>query len=461
MPESALLDRKSLEHKVFRLPLETKVVDENEGIVEALVAVTGNVDDGGDIIVPGAFQFKRDPVIVWSHDLHGGPIAKVLEHEELLPGDPRLPTDLMGKGLGALRFKMQFDLADPDSFKAYRKVVFHESMGWSIGYAVDPNGGFKMLGDGRRALLKITVWEGSPTTFGMNEEARTMSVKSAVADALKDLHIPEERKTSLVDLVAILAAEGEPDPERQEKSWPPLAGSFEEVTERLREVVQTWGVEQYGERGPENDWWCGVEGTFEDTIVVSFRWYGQSIENVTLRFPYVEDADGTVNLGEPEEVEVQSVVAPAVGSKETDPPKPPPAPVLSEKAKAHKPHPFAAADGEENCEVCGQDSESSLHEAEKALAHLKSVQAEIEAEQKAGRVLSAANMRKLEAAMESVQQVLAAATPAEEEDDKKTKVLARRIVGKGQGGTVEAEVPEDHEVIDHKTLMEMMVLAET
>lgn len=458
-----------LEHKEFQ-PLLTKAVTDEPGVVEVLVAVTGNTDDGGDVIESGAVDYKRQPVVVWSHDVKSGPIAKVLEKEEWLPGDTRLPQDLLTGGFGAVWWKVQFDLEDPDSFRAYRKVVFHETLGWSIGYEVDPNGGFKMLPDGRRSLKHIYVWEGSPTTFGMNEEARTMAVKDrlqgVLTTALAELPISDERKTSLVDLVALLATPEGEEGERQEKAWPPLAGSFEDLSRRIREVIQTWAVDQYGERTNENQWYCYIEGTFDDSVVATVDFWGGDRENVTLRFPYTEGTDGTIELGDPEEVEVQSVVTPpgtSVADTGTEP-------TAEAKAKAHKPHAYATADGEDSCSVCGQEEDSSLHAAEKAMSNLLAVQAEIAAEQKAGRVLSATNRDKLQAAVDALQTVLDAAEPTDDDDGKSggkkpmkkgEKVLSRSVVGKGEGGTIPAEVPEGFVSLGAKDLMEMMAAAGT
>lgn len=358
----------AIEHKAFA-SLETKVVDQAEGIVEALVAVTGNLDQGGDIIQPGAFTFKRNPKVVWSHDL-GTLVAKVTAREELKPNDPRLPADLKAAGHGALKFTMQFDLEDDESKRAFRKVVFHDDLGWSIGYTV-PAGGSKKLPNGTRELKTVEVWEASPVTFGMNEAARTLSSKSAASRVVDDLGLDDEAKGAVEGLLALKDV-----PDLDEKAWPPLADSFEETSERIRSAVNAWAVEQFGDRSEENYWYCQVEGTFDATAVVTVRAAG---EPESFRFPYVI-TDGVVELGDPEPVTIRTVIA--AGGPPVD-----------------------AID-------VGTEDAAELSDGEKALL------VEALGETKAGRVLSSANRAKIRAALEALGELESA---DDEKDNPKEK----------------------------------------
>lgn len=267
----------TLEHKTFS-GMSTKVVDDSQGVVEAIVAVTGNIDDGNDLIEPGAFAFPagRLPKVVWSHDLNVL-VGKVLEAAELRAGDTRLPADFAAKGWGGLWFKTQFDLADVDGQKAYRKVSFHDDLGWSIGYEVPPDG-FKIDKSGIRHLTKVVVWEGSPTTFGMNAAAQTLSVKS-MAEA---------------------------------KSDPPIAGSFEERQRMLRAALDMWAVETLGERTDENHWWAWIDSTFADRLIARVE-RGDS-EPTYYLFGYTS-VDGAVELAPPVEVELTTVINESSGDQ--------------------------------------------------------------------------------------------------------------------------------------------------
>lgn len=379
MPNTPTRIAPVIQHKAFA-SLETKVVDQAQGIVEALVAVTGNTDQGGDVIKPGAFTFKRNPKIVWSHDL-GTLVGKVTAHEELKPHDPRLPADLKSKGFGALKFTMQFDMEDDESKRAFRKVVFHDDLGWSIGYTV-PAGGSKKLPDGTRELKSVEVWEASPVTFGMNAEARTLEAKSAAVRTIEELGLDDEQKGAVEGLLAL---RGGPD-DLDTKAWPPLADSFEETSERIREAVNGWAVDQFGDRSEENYWYCSVEGTFDANAVVTVRAAGES---VSYRFPYTV-TDGVVELGEPEAVTIRTTVqAGGTPVDEVDP------------------------GTEENMDV-EDDKAAEITPEEKALLieHLGEV--------KAGRVLSSANRSKIRQALTAIQEVLAAGGADDETDDSKT-----------------------------------------
>lgn len=412
----------NLEFKNFDVHLLSKAEDleATPGVVEAIVAVTGNTDDGGDVIQPGAFHFKRAPKVVWSHNLREL-VGKVLVYEEWKPGDVRLPADLRAKGYGGLYFKMMFDLEDPESFKAYRKVVFHEDLGWSIGYETDPKG-FKMLPDGRRSLTKVYVWEGSPTTFGMNQEARTVSVKSLIQTTVDDLGLTEEKATALQAALVALMEAASPETE-EEKAYVPLAGSMEETQNRLRAAVEEWATVAVGERDDETDWYVSVEGTFEDSVVATIRvWKGEA-EGGTYRFPYTEDQDGNVLLGEAEEVEVVGEVVPASGTT-----------TVTE-------------------EVTTTEGTMSFEDAE-------TVVSESMAEVKAGRVLSAANAARLRQAQETITAVLAAAEKGEDDDEKKKGEKATAPVVVPKAAVVGAPEGEG-EVLDEKAALELLILANT
>jgi hypothetical protein len=100
------------------LPLaEFKVLDEAQGIVETIVAVSGIEDKVKDIIAPGALGKSleaRTPLGVWNHDWNT-PVSKVVDIKELIPGDEGLPeTKADGEPwpdtAGGLYVKAQFNL---------------------------------------------------------------------------------------------------------------------------------------------------------------------------------------------------------------------------------------------------------------------------------------------------------------------------------------------------------------
>lgn len=157
---------------------QVRGVDPVDGIVEAIVSVTNIVDNVNDIILPGAYKNtlkKRNPKVVWSHDTNI-PVGKTLKVEELLPGDQRLPADLLAKDAGALLVKMQFNLNTSRGRDAYEDVQFFgPEQEWSIGYAVPEGKSVVDSKTGVRRISQLELYEYSPVIFGAAPNTRTLS----------------------------------------------------------------------------------------------------------------------------------------------------------------------------------------------------------------------------------------------------------------------------------------------
>ena len=166
---------------------EAVAIDETEGIVTAIVSVTGVVDEVDDIIVPGAYRetlAKRNPKVCWAHSWEH-PIGKVLGIEELMPGDKRLPTKTRDgkpwpKEAGALVATMQFNLRTDEGKNAFEVVRFYSETGeceYSIGYNV-PAGKASVSG-GTRYIKMLELYELSVVLFGAHTMTGTLSIKDA------------------------------------------------------------------------------------------------------------------------------------------------------------------------------------------------------------------------------------------------------------------------------------------
>jgi len=178
----------SLERK--QVPVSSvRSVDNVDGIVEAIVSVTNIVDSVNDIIEPGAYKAtlkKRNPKGVWSHDTNI-PVAKTLRVEELMPGDERLPADLLAKNAGALLVKMQFNLNTTRGRDAYEDVqFFDDEQEWSIGYAVGEGKSTTDQKSGIRKIHSLELFEYSPVIFGAAPNTRTLSKDGAKFVSVKD-----------------------------------------------------------------------------------------------------------------------------------------------------------------------------------------------------------------------------------------------------------------------------------
>lgn len=172
----------TLERKQVQVS-DVRGIDAVDGIAEAIVSVTNIVDSVNDIIVPGAYKAtlkKRNPKGVWSHDTNV-PVAKTLQVEELMPGDPRLPQDLISKNAGALLVRMQFNLNTTRGRDAFHDVQFFgPEQEWSIGYAV-ADGKSETGKDGVRRIKELELYEYSPVIFGAAPHTRTLNVKDVDA----------------------------------------------------------------------------------------------------------------------------------------------------------------------------------------------------------------------------------------------------------------------------------------
>jgi hypothetical protein len=179
---------------------ETTVVNEDEGIVTALVSVTGIADYGDDLIVPGAYKAtlaKRRPKVCWAHSWEQ-PIGRVLAIEELMPGDSRLPPQTKDgqpwpAAAGAVIATMQMNLKSPRGREAFEAIKFYSETGeceYSIGYVVPPGMAAKDR-SGIRHIKSLDCFELSFVLFGMAPLTGTLSLKDAAA-AMREIPTLDE-----------------------------------------------------------------------------------------------------------------------------------------------------------------------------------------------------------------------------------------------------------------------------
>jgi hypothetical protein len=162
------------ETKALDLTLETKAVDdEGVGIFDGYASTFGNVDQGGDLVEPGAFiphlaKAKRDGrriPMLWNHD-PSQPIGVWLDLAEdavglYVKGELLVESDPLAKRLHAL---------------VKRKAIG----GLSIGYRIPPGGA--EMDEGKRAmrLKEIDLREVSLVTMPMNLKAKIQQIKQTV-----------------------------------------------------------------------------------------------------------------------------------------------------------------------------------------------------------------------------------------------------------------------------------------
>jgi len=156
----------------------------HEGIVTAIVAVTGVKDDVDDVIIPGAFKrtlAERRPKVCLGHDWNR-PIGKTLDIKELMPGDPDLPKTT-GEGqpwpveAGAVIARSQYNMDTEDGRKAFQDAMFYgeQECYQSIGYRVPPEG--KKFKGGVRYIHDLDLFEYGPVLHPANRLATIQSTK--------------------------------------------------------------------------------------------------------------------------------------------------------------------------------------------------------------------------------------------------------------------------------------------
>lgn len=160
------------------VPFEIKALSERE--IEGHGSVFGNVDLGGDIVMPGAFKRSLAahrkagtmPQMFWMHQPDKVPGA----WHEMAEDD---------KGLALKGELAQTQLGNEMRTLAQMKAVRGLSIGYQIKDADFDN-------DGNRLLKEIDLWEVSLVSLAMNPLARIDAAKSRLSSAGE--YIPTERE---------------------------------------------------------------------------------------------------------------------------------------------------------------------------------------------------------------------------------------------------------------------------
>lgn len=155
----------------FDCGLEIKALSD-DGVIEGYGSVFGNVDHGGDKVLPGAFidglaagkRAGRTVKMLWNHD----PSQPIGVWEDLAED----AKGLWGKG----RLVMEV----PKAREVHALMKAGAISGLSIGYRTkssEPDGAVRLL-------KAVELYEISPVTFPMNERAKVTSVKADGLDAV-------------------------------------------------------------------------------------------------------------------------------------------------------------------------------------------------------------------------------------------------------------------------------------
>lgn len=185
------------------LPGTTKVLDAEQGIVEAFVNTTGVVDFQKDNMHPGCWgdvikaadagDVDR-PSIVWGHDWMQT-TGKVLSAQELAAGHPEIPEKIRKAhpDAGSLKIILAYNLDTQRGRDAFSDVKFGAIKQWSVGFLPDQDT-VRYDAKGVRHIGKVAEWvEVSNVLVGASPGTITTTVKVA------DVVAGEDRKERTKD----------------------------------------------------------------------------------------------------------------------------------------------------------------------------------------------------------------------------------------------------------------------
>ena len=188
-----------MEIKYLDRPFEVKGIDD-EGVFTGYVSVFGNVDNGGDVVVQGAFTetlaaWKTKgvlPPVLWQHRT-GEVLGPFLEMRE----------DSVG-----LCVKGKLLHNDIPRAKEARALLLAKAInGMSIGYVSRDDSYDRVTGV--RTLKRVDLYEGSIVTFPMNTSAGVSDVKGDIAgmESLADVehHLRDVGGYSKAESVALVS----------------------------------------------------------------------------------------------------------------------------------------------------------------------------------------------------------------------------------------------------------------
>ena len=195
----------------------TKVIDEAQGLVEAIVNSTGITDLQNDVMEPGCWDGLCKamsagevdyPAILSNHNWEI-PVGKVVHAEELMPGDVRLKALKAPKSnqpVGGLRIIGQYNLDTQRGREAYSDASKGIVPQWSVGF-MPAEDGHSYDKSGLHRISKVGLWpEVSNVLVGASPGTRTTATKSA-EEALGDPKLSLSEKALAIEQAYLQAVE--------------------------------------------------------------------------------------------------------------------------------------------------------------------------------------------------------------------------------------------------------------
>jgi HK97 family phage prohead protease len=157
--------------KYFNFKVDADSVTE-AGEFSGYASTFGNKDQGGDIVMPGAFDAWLS---VWNES--GDPLPLLWQHDGR---DPRGVLHTLTPDAKGLFTKGQVNMNTEAGRDAREYLLQKAVTGFSIGYDIYPGGIQYDPKQDAFLLTGIELWEVSLATFPMNRSARVETVKSVL-----------------------------------------------------------------------------------------------------------------------------------------------------------------------------------------------------------------------------------------------------------------------------------------
>jgi len=165
---------RSVMHEHMIVPVEWKSAGGGAGELEGYASVFGNVDLGGDVVLPGAF---KNTLRYWSKQSQ--PLPLIADHELSTEGVIGSVHDAREDAVG-LRIRARFS-SDSKAQSVRTKMVEGHVRGLSFTYETVKHHLGEVAGKSVRYLQELKLFEATVTPFPMN----TLAVGSAKADTKK------------------------------------------------------------------------------------------------------------------------------------------------------------------------------------------------------------------------------------------------------------------------------------
>jgi phage head maturation protease len=270
-------------------------VDQDLGVVTAVFAVMGNVDQGNDRIWPGSFtktfaERGHKVLVLDQHDISTveSAIAKTLGLRELPRAE--LAPEVLARypeATGGAEIRAQFILDDPKSAAIFKRLKLGLTSEWSFGYdALQFDFSEEQGPDGQkrnvRNLRQIRLYEVSPVLFGMNSATTTTDAKADPVAAPEEGGAPEDP--------GVLGDDGDRADSKEMTAAGPIRRLGDVLQSSIHESFTSWADYLYSQGYLDRDQRIQLSGLIGQALDVFTQGMDPAISGIQLGMGYASGA---------------------------------------------------------------------------------------------------------------------------------------------------------------------------